>query len=398
MKSYGHFLFVIIALLIFTVSEARAFELSGYLTAEGRAFFNSPLFDDQRRDSMSLALQPELYHERENGSAFVFTPFARFDSADSERSHFDVREFNYLWLHDNFELRVGIGKVFWGVTEFLHVVDIINQTDFVEDIDGEDKLGQPMAQLTVPREWGVVEFFVLPYFRERTFPGEKGRFRSRIVVDTDEARYESSAEEKHIDLALRYSHTIGDWDFGIYHFNGTGREPSLLLNVDSSGGLSLVPFYEKINQTGLDVQMVMGNWLWKLESLYRSGQGEAFVAGIGGFEYSFVNINSSGIDLGLIGEWAYDERGDESTTGFDNDLMVGARLAFNDAESTEALAGFAQDLDGDGSVLTFESSRRITDHLKISLNMFFVLDSSEKDVFYSFREDDSMQVELAYYF
>ncbi len=67
--------------------------------------------------------------------------------------------------------------------------------------------------------------------------------------------------------------------------------------------------------------MVAGNWLIKLESLYRTGEGGDFIAGVGGFEYTFVNIALSGIDLGLIGEWAYDERGKESTVVIKKDVL-----------------------------------------------------------------------------
>ncbi len=73
------------------------------------------------------------------------------------------------------ETRVGVRRVFWGVTEFQHLVDIINQSDSVEDIDNEDKLGQPMINLSLVKDWGIVDFFVLPYFRERTFAGAEGR-------------------------------------------------------------------------------------------------------------------------------------------------------------------------------------------------------------------------------
>ena len=44
-------------------------------------------------------------------------------------------------------LLVGAAKVFWGTAESRHLVDIINQTDAVEDIDEEDKLGQPMVKV-----------------------------------------------------------------------------------------------------------------------------------------------------------------------------------------------------------------------------------------------------------
>ena len=107
---------------------------------------------------------------------------------------------------------------------------------------------------------------------------------------------------------------------------------------------------------------------------------------------------SSGMDLDLIIEWAYDERGKESTTGYDNDLMGGLRLTFNDAASTDALVGIIQDLDRDGSSFAFESSRRIGDNWMASLDAFIVIDTSEGDTIHSLRDDDSVSIELAYYF
>jgi len=393
MKTPPFTIILVLTLSLIYPSVTIAGELSGYKAAESRTFFNDTTFSGHERDNFSFAFQPEHYHEWEDGSSFIFVPFLRLDSADSRRTHFDIRELNYLWLTDQWELRVGIAKVFWGTTEFVHLVDIINQTDLIENIDEEDKLGQPMVQLSIPRDWGVLDMFVLPYFRERTFPGRKGRLRSGLVVDTDHARYESAAKEHHVDFAVRYSHTIGDWDFGIYHFIGTGREPTLLMENNK-----LIPFYEQINQTGLDLQLVAGQWLWKLESLYRTGQGDAFLAGVGGFEYTLVGIAETSMDLGIIGEWAYDERGDDTTTGFQNDAMFGLRLAFNDAASTELLAGLIQDVDGSARAVSIEASRRIGSNWKLSLEARTFFEIPENDPSFGLRNDDFLLLELAYYF
>ena len=379
-------------------SQASAHDFSGYVAVEGRFFPQAPLDPEQERNSGSLAAQPEYYHEWENGSSFTFVPFARIDSADSERTHFDIRELNYLYLADSWELRAGIGKVFWGTTEFVHLADIINQTDGVESVDGEEKLGQPMGHFSIPRDWGVLDLFVLPYFRERTFPGRNGRPRFALVVDTDNARYESGDEEHHIDLAARYSHTVGDWDFGIYNFNGTGREPTLIPSLDNAGRPVLIPFYEQINQSGLDLQLVDGGWLWKLEAIYRTGQGDDFLAFVGGFEYTFVNIAATGIDLGVLAEGAYDDRGRKATTFFENDAMLGLRLAVNDAAGTQLLAGFSQDLDDSSRSLSLEASRRFGDNWLLLLEVRSFFDLPEDDLFYSLRNDGFVQLELAYYF
>ncbi len=384
---------------------ASAHELSGSVEGEARLYPENPDFFGQRDQSVSFAIKPEYYHEFENGSSFTFAPFYRLDSADAERTHFDVRELTYLWLHDDFELRLGVRKTFWGVTEVLHLVDIINQTDLVENTDGEQKLGQPMANLSIARDWGTVDLFVLPYFRERTFPGQKGRLRFGLVVDTDQAQYESAAEEWHTDWAARYSHTFGDWDVGVHYFIGTSRDPSFIPGTDGVGNPVILPVYQQIQQTGLDVSYVVGNWLWKLEALFRKGQGDRqglvsddYVAATGGFEYTFNGIFETRMDLGVVAEYLYDERRDFALTPFENDVAGALRLAVNDAASTELLFGWVQDIDTNARFLFLEASRRIGDDWTLELEIRTFLDQPPTDFLFALRDDDLFQWVLQYHF
>ncbi|MFQ5676564.1 MAG: hypothetical protein ACE5G1_11750, partial [bacterium] len=110
-------------LLLVCAALASAQELSGYVAPEVRVFSRHALFSGQERDNASFAIQPEFYYAWQNGFSFTLVPFVRLDS-DSRRSHFDLRELNFLWLGDSWELRVGFAKVFWGTTEFVHLVDI----------------------------------------------------------------------------------------------------------------------------------------------------------------------------------------------------------------------------------------------------------------------------------
>ena len=379
----------------------QALELAGDVSIEGRLFANDEPYADQKRDNGSIAMEPEFYHEWPSSPSFSFTfvPFFRIDSADSERTHADIRELNFLMVGDPWELRVGIGKVFWGVTEFVHLVDIINQTDQIENIDGEDKLGQPMIHLSYPGDLGVLDFFLLPYFRERTYPGREGRLRPPIEIDTNNPEYESGAEENHLDLALRYSQAFGWGDIGIYYFRGTSREPILLPSLNKKEQPILLPFYDQIDQVGLDLQLVLGNWLWKLESLYRDETDDDFWAATGGFEYTFVSIADSMVDLGLITEYSYDDRDEDATTPFQNDLLFGLRLGVNDAAGTELLAGISVDLDESGHVLQVEASRRLTDNVKFFLEAWSFFDLEENQTYlYSIRDDDFARLQLFFYF
>ncbi|GMR07073.1 MAG: hypothetical protein BMS9Abin26_0075 [Gammaproteobacteria bacterium] len=396
-------------------SSVMAVELGGWGEMEVRYSPSNPLYAGQQQNSASIATQPEFYQEWADGRSFTFVPFYRYDSADKQRTHADIREAMLLWPRENYELRVGIGKVFWGVTEASHLVDIINQTDLVESIDGEEKLGQPMVNLTLLTDKGTFDFFVLPYFRERTFPGRAGRLRFDTFIDSGRgAVYENEAREHHVDYAVRYSNTIGNLDIGISDFYGTTREPAYLAGVDTNGNLNIIPFYEIINQTGLDLQYTDEAWLWKLEAIYRHGQADgSYYAVDAGIEYTFSGPGLRGTDLGLIVEYMYDSRnfgadtrapavGDyissRSNTFLNNDYLIGVRLAFNDADSSEVLAAFIQDIDNHSSVFQLEASRRIGDRWKAELDAYVFMDAKKDPLLGSLREDSFVQLALKYYF
>ncbi len=378
--------------------QPMAAEITSKLGIEARLFPKSPAYEGQEHHDGSAMAEVEMYHGFDSGSSITITPFARVDYADSERTHFDLREFNYLHVADSFEITAGISKVFWGSTE-IHLVDIINQTDMVESLKGEDKLGQPMVRTSWSRDWGTVDTFILPYFRERTGPGTDGRLRLPLPVDYGEAEYESSAEQYHIDLALRYAHTLGDVDFGIYHFAGTSREPIYRLNLSNPNAPEFTPYYELIQQTGVDFSYVAGRWLWKGEALYRidSLYGD-FAAAVAGFEYTLVGILESDVDLGLIAEFSRDGRDKRLVPLYQKDIMTGLRFAFNNAASTDLLCGLAYDIDHYSQIYSLEFNHRLGEDWKITITSWLFSHIGDADPAQTLSEDDMIRIELFYYF
>ncbi len=222
-------------------AESGEWSLSGSVGAEFRYFPDEPLFPDQFDGTQSSAfLEPELRWRSEDRShQFKITPFVRLDGRDDERTHFDLREAYYRHVGSQWELLLGLSQVYWGVTESRHLVDVINQEDAAEDIDEEDKLGQPMINLAFQRDWGRLDLYALLGFRERTFPGSDGRLRPPFPIDEDASQFESDAGKDRLDLAVRWSHFLGAWDLGTHLFHGTGREPRLV--ADPAEG-RFIPF------------------------------------------------------------------------------------------------------------------------------------------------------------
>ena len=367
---------------------------SNELELEFKYFPSEPQFSEQERHAPSVAFTPQWSHTSDSGRhVYDFQAFARYDAADDERTHVDLNELSWSFAADNWEVKAGVSKVFWGVAETQHLVDIVNQTDAVDRIDGEIKLGQPLVSFSRFTDFGSFDVLVLPYFRERTFAGEQGRLRPALAVDTDAAVYESSSEQSHVDYALRWSHTIGVWDVGLSYFDGTGREP--ILRPDEQG-TRLLPFYVQIEQLGIDVQATFGEWLLKLEGINRSASLEFpeqdYDAVVAGFEYSFFDIAATGVDVGVVVEYLYDSRGEEFT--FDDFAVLAFRLALNDEQSTDLLIGCGVD----GRLCFVEGSRRINDVMSVSLRGNTFSDIDDESFLASQRDDDFIQINLKYFF
>ncbi len=381
--------------LVFSTA-LQAGEFSGNISLEGRYFLDDAAYTGQKAGGLSLSLQPEYKHKWDNDhNVFTFIPFYRWDEKDPERSHGDIRQLDLTIAKEDWEFQAGISKVFWGVTESQHLVDIINQTDAIEGTDGEDKLGQPLFRVSHIHDNGALSFYLLPYFRERTFAGVKGRFRGGFPVDSKDISYESSQKEKHIDYAVRFNHTFEEIDVGLSYFDGTSRRPELIPDLNSG---VLKQHYPLLKQIGLDLQYTGEAWLWKLEAVNRDTKKENYNAAVGGFEYTLAGIADSSADLGLLAEYHHDSRGNVLDAPFQNDLFLGARLGLNDAEGTEFLAGTFIDLDNQSKVFRIEGSRRIGKGLKLNIEAQTFMDIDAKDPLSNISKDGFIQLELQKYF
>lgn len=400
---HSHVLKILSLSYLLLSSALQAESWSGELGLQLRAFSQNasatPSHDLSASAQFKLENQFQLLSL---GSDLRIELQGQFDQHDSERSYVDIKELHIQRYADNWEFKAGISTVFWGVAESQHLVDIVNQSNWAVDFDGEDKLGQAMLNLRLFRDWGELDFYLLPGFNERLFPGEDGRPGFRATFEKQ--RYESSAKRNHTDIALRYSKTIGAIDVGVSYFKGTTREPRLLLNAGRIDAL-----YEQIDQVGLDVQATLGAWLWKFESIYRKGQGADFTAAIAGFEATAYSLADSDFDLGFIVELAFDSRKQNIAEAviahqplairlFEKSAFYGLRLGFNDLDSSSLLVGCSSEIGNSAFLCVAEGSRRIGENVVLNVNAKVFDGLAVDNVFASVQRDDLIEFSVSWHF
>ena len=366
-------------------------EIIGELSFDNRYFFNAGL-QQQKKNHTSFSFSPEIFKDDSN-KIFHFKVKLRKDSEDSGRDLNDIQELYLINILEDKEIKFGVSKEFWGVTETSHRVDIINQTDFTEGFDGEEKLGQPMIKISLERQWGLLDIYTLLGFRERNFSGNKGRLRLPLSINEKGPLYSSSSKNKRADFAIRWSNYYDDFDIAISHFSGTSREPRFLPSANKIN--ELVPIYEVIDQTGLEIQYLLDSLAVKGEVISRSGQGERFSAATYGFEYTQVGVLQTRIDLGWVVEFNHDDRLEGSP------FVFGTRFSFNDIYDSQILSGFIVNDKSKELGFLLEASRRIGECCMLSLEGIYFDDTDEdngqKKLFQAFKDDDFLRAEFIYY-
>ena len=88
----------------------------------------------------------------------------------------------------------------------------------------------------------------------------------------------------------------------------------------------------------------------------------------------------------------------EPPTLADNDLFAGIRLALNDAQDSDLLAGVGYDLKTSETYVNVEAERRLGDDYVVELRARFFTNAEPGDTSYAIEKDDYLQLQLSRYF
>lgn len=392
MKGYSYAIPLIFMLFI-QPAQALNTDYSGRIGGELRSMLEKPSFPTDPHYQMSLLFESEIKTRLDDNSNLIFTPFVRVDQADANRQHADIRELFWRYGQQDWEVRFGVGKVFWGVLESHHLVDVINQSDLLEGYEGEQKLGQPMVNYRHFAESGIFEVFVMPYFREREYPSATSALTGGLDLN-NKAMYQSAAGQQHLDWALRWSGNIDDWELGLAWFKGTNRIPYLL----PVGLRQLAPYYSQVDQQSLDVQYIADEWLYKAELLSRRELGQRQTAFGIGLERTFVRAVAELMDISTLLEYHFDDRHLAANTPMQDDLFLGSRLAFNDVHDLKFLFGVVWDLTQDSHFYKLEASRRLNTHWLLNIEAHAFSSQRRGDPLALLDKGDFISISAGYFF
>ena len=123
-----------------------------------------------------------------------------------------------------------------------------------------------------------------------------------------------------------------------------------------------------------------GDW-WQPE--YTEVFGEVELEGTGFFEAP---------------QFAGQSRGDDALNAFQNDLILGTRLALNDPEDTSVLVTGAIDTTDGGIALRLEAERRLSEQWKAQIESVGFVNQDKSGPSGAFADDSFVRLKLTYFF
>ncbi|MBL4608090.1 MAG: hypothetical protein JKY01_09720 [Pseudomonadales bacterium] len=355
-----------------TLSYAFGGDWSSEVGLEGTVFAEESETSDTR-SNFSLFISTEYYEDWNDGDdSFIFSPRFRLDQNDSERNTFDVSELAWVHVEDTWEIRTGIREVSWGVSLMGGVVDVVNQTSIVEDFFGA-KLGQPMINLSLVQDWGILDLFVLTGFRKASLPGPDSRPGLPFELNTDESKISLQNEEIiGLDYAARWQHSWESFEWALSYFYGTSREADIDFNYNVADP-GIVSTYDNINQLGVELIYIWNGYSFKYESKTVKGANNRgagigmYTAGLIGFEYTWGSVFGGNYDIMWDVSYMHDDRKSSFSAIMEKDIFALGVLNFNDEFDTRISFGSIWDVEDDEGIFLINAERRIAESWKATM-------------------------------
>ncbi len=413
---------LLLPLLVFSALYGDI-EVSGYADLEAEFYLKHA--DEKNKNSFTAKQTLELKYTHEDLTLFtsLYAQEAYYDftkeSDKTERTFARVNEFYAKYDFKEDALKAGKSIEFWGALELRNITDGFNPTDFRNNIFAKDKFGvynvaythyfenselSLVAKLQEEQQFMAVKPYVYYFFP--SFVSYNG------TLKTEESKNRPS-------IYLKYSGSTDTQfpiDYAFIYENGYDSQryftPDSLSNLQQGKPTKFQENAYIVNKFMTFNTMVVGSTLIKLEALYAKVDNNPVVGDyshIGvGVEHSVENIYESHT-LGLIAEYyrydTYDSNKANDRALFEtmqNDLFLGARYTFNNADDSSFVGGGVFDLEYDEQTYYVKFESRVAETFKLSCDYYYIVPSEKNlalQTAYQFLEKhQKLGVNITYYF
>jgi hypothetical protein len=341
--------------------------------------------------------------------------FSRLDPYDDQRSRV-VPEELYLNLELGMaRLRAGYQMINWSATEAFHPADVINSRILDGSFENPEKVGELIGSLRFEIPDGNIEVFFMPLFAEPVLPSTRSplslsppgiQLGEALVLERDGDVTDDAFQPQ---WGTQITQTIGDADIAVHAIQHIDRSQPLV--VLDAATFTPRPVYQALTQVGLTYQHALDTTMLKLEGAYRvfdrPGTGVTQYGPVPRRNHALIAVGiEQSVSLGAGSETALLLEGqaliptqksypDQLEPLFQHDVLIGARHAFNDEQSTAVLATVIVDVEHPDQIVAGASlERRLGEEwgMRTGLRLFSVPPEDEDNPVLFERLDGQHQI------
>jgi len=342
----------------------------------------------------------------------------------NNRTYLRLDELYAQYNLENDQILIGKYIRFWGALEVRNITDAFNSNELRDDPDDSDKLGAWNVSYSHFTESGELSAIVKLYEQDRemaAYPYVYYFFPSQLPLSAFtppvpylyDSKLKTESGEYRPSLYLKYSgstETEYAVDYAFIYENG--YDSQRYYSVTPATDFSHITTNENaylVNKLLTYDTLVVGPTLIKLEATLTDVIDNTQIAdyyhlGLG-VEYTLSQIYGDA-DLGLIAEYynygtlESGKRGDlELFEIFQNDLFLGFRYTFNNANDANIVGGAILDTEYDEQVYYVKYESRLANSFKVNLDYKYISPSpTDLTAFHLMGRHERISLKLGYYF
>jgi len=384
----------LLSLLILITSSFAQIEVEGFVGLDTQTYSDKT---NKHSNNLTLQQQLKISYEKDNFSS-ILEIYAQEDksdfsnSKDNDRTFLRVNEFYTQYEGEEYKLLIGKNIRFWGALEVQNIVDTFNIKDSRNDTFTTDKIGAYNISYSHFFEDSELSVIVKIYEQENKMASSSYMYS---ILNEDQSYDENLESEKSLyrpSLYIAYNgSSYADeysLDYAFIYENGYDSQRYFTVNNDQyKQHVYLVNKFMTFNT------LVLDSTLYKLEALYADITEDKNISDYihiaAGVEHT-LDALENGHEIGLITEYYYydtlehDKLSDLSLgETFQNDLFLGLRYSFNDADDSNVVGGIILDTQYDEQSYYLEYETRIYDLAKVKLDYRYIEPSTTDNTVYS---------------
>jgi len=411
--------------LLFSSLLFAELDVSGHLDLDSQFYLTKP--DDKNANSFTASQTLELTYTHDDLTVFskLYAQEAYYDfTSDSDKTERTFARLDELYVKYDFEndaIKVGKSIEFWGSLELRNISDGLNPSEFRDDLFSTNKLGVWNMTYSHYTQTGEISLIVKLDEQEQKMAASPYVYYFFPKFVTYDGALKTQDSVNRPSLYLKYSGSTDTeyaLDYSVVFENGYDSQryfstntPDNLDRTNQSFGqpTSFVQNAYIVNKILTYDTLVVNATLFKLEALYAKVDEDKNVGDYShvalGVEHTLENFYESAA-LGLIAEYyRYDTFEDDKYNDLElfetmqDDLFIGARYSFNNANDSTLVGGGVFDLEYDEQVYYLKGESRFADSFKVSVDYYYIVASTTDLTAYAFLGDHQrVAVNIAYHF